>query len=183
MASTDIEIRTATLTRKDQALTGYAVKWNSRSHVLFDEFVEQFAPYAFRDHLAAGQDVLALWEHDPKSLLGRTASGTLALHEDETGLHFSLNPPDTQLGRDVLTMVERGDITGVSFGFRSLKDAWDTASQPYVRTVHSAELREITITSLPAYPESAVEIARRTLNQSAKNLADDRRRWLQWLEV
>lgn len=183
MASTDIEIRTASLTRKDQALTGYAVKWDSLSHVLFDEFFEQFSPYAFRDHLAAGQDVLALWEHDPKSLLGRTSSGTLALSEDETGLHFALNPPDTQLGRDVLTMVERGDITGMSFGFRALKDHWNTARKPYVRTVHSAELREITITSLPAYPESAVEIARRSLNQSAKNLADNRRRWLQWVEV
>lgn len=183
MASTDIEIRTATLTRKAQTLTGYAVKWNSRSHVLFDEFVEQFAPYAFRDHLAAGQDVLALWEHDLKSLLGRTASGTLALHEDETGLHFALTPPDTQLGRDVLTMVARGDITGMSFAFRAVKDQWDIARQPRVRTVHSAELREITITSLPAYPESAVEIAQRSLNQSAKNLADHHRRWLQWMEL
>ncbi|MGX8940530.1 HK97 family phage prohead protease [Symbiopectobacterium sp. Eva_TO] len=183
MNTHDIEIRTATLTRKDQALTGYAVKWNSCSHVLFDEFVEQFAPYAFRDHLAAGQDVLALWEHDPKSLLGRTASGTLALHEDETGLHFALNPPDTQLGRDVLTMVERGDITGMSFGFRALKDYWNIARKPHVRTVQRAELKEITITSLPAYPESAVEIARRSLHQSAKNVADNRRRWLQWVAV
>ncbi|KFK92681.1 HK97 family phage prohead protease, partial [Serratia sp. Ag1] len=57
----NIEIRTATLTSKGSVLVGYAVKWNSRSEVLWDEFVEQFAPNAFKDSLAAGTDVRALY--------------------------------------------------------------------------------------------------------------------------
>ncbi len=40
----------------------------------------------------------------------------------------------------------------MSFGFRSRKDVWDTTTDPCVRTVLVAELYEITVTSVPAYP-------------------------------
>jgi HK97 family phage prohead protease len=52
--------------------------------------------------------------------------------EDDTGLRFELTPPNTQLGNDVLELVERGDISGMSFGFRALKEAWDIAQSPYL---------------------------------------------------
>ncbi|MFS7239304.1 HK97 family phage prohead protease [Serratia proteamaculans] len=177
MKDTDFEIRTATLSAADKKLVGYAVKWNSRSEVLWDEFVEQFAPNAFKDSLAAGADVRALYEHDYTALLGRNTSGTLMLSEDATGLRFELTPPDTQLGRDVLTLVERGDISGMSFGFRALKDQWDSTQQPYVRTVLAAELREITVTSLPAYRETDVQIAKRSLLTQHPELVDLRSHW------
>ncbi|MBE8597016.1 HK97 family phage prohead protease [Xenorhabdus sp. BG5] len=177
----DFEIRTASLSASNKELTGYVIKWNSRSQVLWDEFVEQFAPNAFSASLTTGADIRALYEHDHMNLLGRTTSGTLQLSEDATGLCFKLTPPDTQLGRDVLTLVERGDITGMSFGFRTIKDQWDTGQIPYIRTVLEAELREITITSLPAYPDSGVEIAKRSLNVDKPY--DLRHYWLQLSEV
>ncbi len=43
----DFEIRTASLSAADKKLVGYVIKWNSRSQILWDEFVEQFAPNAF----------------------------------------------------------------------------------------------------------------------------------------
>ena len=180
-----LEIRTAELTAKEKKLVGYAVKWGCRSCVLWDEFTEQFAPNAFKNSLSNKADVRALFEHEYKNLLGRTTSGTLKLTEDTTGLRFELTPPDTQLGRDVLALVERGDISGVSFGFRAIKDQWDISTEPYHRTVLEAELREITITSLPAYPDSGVEIAKRSLNATKSkpqppNLRD---KWLQLAEV
>ncbi|PHM62032.1 HK97 family phage prohead protease [Xenorhabdus ishibashii] len=179
----DFEIRTASLSASDKKLTGYVIKWNSRSQVLWDEFVEQFAPNAFSASLTANTDVRALYEHDHMNLLGRTTSGTLQLAEDATGLRFELTPPDTQLGRDVLALVERGDISGMSFGFRAIKDQWDVGQEPYLRTVLEAELREITVTSLPAYPESGVEIAKRSLNRVKPNNVDLRHYWLQLSEV
>ncbi|BET95413.1 HK97 family phage prohead protease [Xenorhabdus taiwanensis] len=179
----DFEIRTASLFANDKKLTGYVIKWNSRSHILWDEFVEQFAPNAFSASLTEGADIRALYEHDHMNLLGRTTSGTLQLSEDATGLRFELTPPNTQLGRDVLTLVERGDIQGMSFGFRALKDQWDTEQTPYIRTVLEAELREITITSLPAYSESGVEIAKRSLSAAKPCNVDLRHYWLQLSEV
>ncbi|MBD2792026.1 HK97 family phage prohead protease [Xenorhabdus szentirmaii] len=179
----DFEIRTTSLSASNKTLTGYVIKWNSRSHLLWDEFIEQFASNAFNASLAAGADIRALYEHDPMNLLGRTTSGTLQLVGDATGLRFELTPPDTQLGHDVLTLVERGDIQGMSFGFRAIKDQWDTSQTPYIRTVLEAELREITITSLPAYPESGVEIAKRSLNAVKPCHVDLRHYWLQLSEV
>ncbi|MBJ2111123.1 MULTISPECIES: HK97 family phage prohead protease [Proteus] len=183
MKNIELEIRTATLSANDKKLVGYVIKWGLRSHVLWDEFVEQFALNAFSNSLANGCDVLCLYEHDYTNLLGRTTSGTLQLTEDETGLRFELTPPDTQLGRDVLTLVERGDISGMSFGFRTIKDQWDIGQEPYVRTVLEAELHEITITSLPAYPDSGVEIAKRSLILSKPQAVKDFDRWLQLAEV
>ncbi|SPW64601.1 putative head maturation protease of prophage [Escherichia coli] len=115
------------------------------------EFYEKFQRGAFSEWLAAGNDVRGLYEHDHSMLLGRTRSGTLKLEEDETGLRFELTPPDTSTGRDVIELVKRGDISGMSFGFRSRKDVWDTTTDPCVRTVLVAELYEITVTSVPAY--------------------------------
>lgn len=180
MKTIDFEIRTSELTAKERKLVGYVVRWNSPSEIIWDEFREQFAPGAFAEFLASGADCRALYEHDYTQLLGRTQSGTLMLSEDTTGLRFELTPPDTQLGRDVLTLVERGDITGMSFGFRALKESWNIGQSPYLRTVSAAELREITVTSMPAYPESGVEIAHRSLfsqHPELRRAGDNRRRW------
>lgn len=95
MKNTDFEIRTSELTASNKKLVGYAVRWNSLSEIIWDEFREQFTPGAFADYLAAGNDVRCLYEHDYTQLLGRTKSGTLVLTEDNTGLRFELTPPDT----------------------------------------------------------------------------------------
>lgn len=180
MKTIDFEIRASVLTASNKKLVGYAVRWNSLSEIIWDEFREQFAPGAFSESLATGSDVRALFEHNPNQLLGRTKSGSLVLSEDDTGLRFELTPPNTQIGNDVLALVERGDISGMSFGFRALKDAWDVAKSPWLRTVIAAELREITVTSMPAYSASDVEIAHRSLFAQHPELrcaGDNRRLW------
>ena len=161
----EFEIRAATLSTDDdnQKLVGYVVKGNSPSEVLYCDFVESFAPNAFSESLASGEDVRALFEHDHTKLLGRTRAGTLKLEEDATGLRFELTPPDTTIGRDLLVSVARGDITGMSFGFWAKEETWNFDVEPYQRTVTKADLFEITVTSIPAYPESSVEIAKRSM--------------------
>jgi len=69
--------------------------------------------------------VHALYEHNYTQLLGLTNFGTLVLSDDDTGLRFELTPPNLQLGNHVLELVERGDICGMSFGFRALYEARD----------------------------------------------------------
>lgn len=157
------EIRSSEITADSQKLTGYVVKWNSPSEVLFCDFVEQFSPKAFTDSLKSGNDVRALFEHDHAKLLGRTTSGTLKLEQDKVGLRFELTPPETTLGRDLLVSVERGDISGMSFGFLPLEETWDFEKEPALRQIHKAELFEITVTSIPAYPESSVELSKRSM--------------------
>ncbi|STO64730.1 phage phi-c31 gp35-like protein [Haemophilus parahaemolyticus] len=106
MNTQKFEIRSTEVSAEDQKLTGYVVKWNSPSEVLFCDFIEQFSPNAFAETLKEGKDVRALFEHDHSKLLGRTSSNTLKLEQDNIGLRFELTPPDTTLERDLLVSVE-----------------------------------------------------------------------------
>ena len=81
--------------------------------------VERIAPGAFRDSIASDQDVLALYNHNSDFPLGRQSAGTLRLAEDQRGLRFEIDLPNTTVGRDLRESVCRGDILGCSFGFRS----------------------------------------------------------------
>ena len=67
-------------------------------------------------------DCVALVNHDMTQLLGRTSSGTLGLSVTTAGIEFDLLLPDTTLGRDVRTLVERGDLSECSYGFIVMRD-------------------------------------------------------------
>ncbi|AWV24698.1 MULTISPECIES: HK97 family phage prohead protease [Roseomonas] len=118
------------------------------------EFLETIAAGAFAATLADGHDILALMDHDPSRLLARTSSGTLRLTEDAQGLAFSLDVPDTSLGRDVLALAERRDLGGMSFGFRPLAEAWPSRDQRELRAVELVEVS--VVTAFPAYPQTAI---------------------------
>lgn len=80
-------------------------------------FREIIEPGAFDRVLSRKNlDVVAFFDHDGQPL-GRTTSGTLRLSLDERGLNYENDPPDTQLGRDVLTLIRRRDLFGSSFAF------------------------------------------------------------------
>ena len=108
------------------------------------------------DALAGGTDILALVDHDPGKVLGRTRSGTLRLTDEARGLAFAIDLPDTTAARDVLALVERGDAGGMSFGFTVPLggDEWRGSR----RTLRRIALHEISvITSHPAYKGTTVE--------------------------
>ncbi|WGE65898.1 HK97 family phage prohead protease [Actinobacillus equuli subsp. equuli] len=189
MEQQKIEVRTSSLTAETESRTlkGYVVQWDKPSEVLWGEFVEKFAPNAFAQSLSNGGDVRALFEHDSSKLLGRTSSGTLSLVEDGEGLRFSLDLPNTQVGNDILESVRRGDISGMSFGFFPEVEEWDETQEPAVRTIKQAKLFEITVTSIPAYPDSSLEIAKRSrmlAKGKTSNTANEmRKHWLALAEA
>ena len=124
---------------------------------LFDElsvdmgFREKIAPGAFTRTLGEGADVRALFNHDPNLVLGRTSSGTLELREDDKGLFMFAIPPDTQTGRDVVELIERGDITQQSFAFRTVTDEWRMADGVDIRTLIDVDLIDVSPVTYPAY--------------------------------
>jgi HK97 family phage prohead protease len=159
-------------------LAGYAAVYNSHSQDL-GGFVERVLPGAFRQSLASPDNIRALLEHDPQRLLGRVGSRTLTLAEDTKGLFFELSLPDTSYARDLGALVERGDISGCSFGFRVPKDGdhWDMRSGQLTRDLLNIELHEITITSNPAYLDTSV--AKRSMEEWQQGQASDANfRWL-----
>ena len=169
-----LELRAAAeLRAAGRRLEGHAAVFNSPAPI--GDFTETIRAGAFRASLAGGRDVLALVDHDPARLLARTRSGTLRLHEDGRGLAFSLDVPDTQLGRDVLALAQRGDLGGCSFGFRVQKDAWIGRTKRELQTV---DLIEISIVHAhPAYAQTSV-LARHH-RPTAYNAARQRRRLLE----
>jgi HK97 family phage prohead protease len=151
----DIEWRASVLEVRagGRKLEGYAAVFEQRTTVA--DFTESIARGAFAETLRSGRDVLALVDHDPGRLLGRTKSGTLRLAEDQRGLTFSIDVPDTQLGRDMLAMAERGDLGGASFGFRVAKggDSWEGRN----RTLLRVELFDVgPVVAFSAYPQTTV---------------------------
>lgn len=175
-----IEIRAgASLKASHGRLTGYAAVFDSPSQDL-GGFVEIVRPGAFARSLQDADRILALLGHDTNQVLGRVGSGTLRLQEDPQGLAFDLSLPDTSYGRDLAVLVERGDVAGCSFGFRVRDggDRWKTG-EPAVRELLNVELIEITVTAMPAYPDTAVAL--RSL-RNRQPVADNRPCYL-WLET
>lgn len=82
---------------------------------LFPGLVERIMPGAFDDVL--GDDVRALFNHDPNQVLGRTSAGTLTLNTDAVGLRYEIMPGKTSVAADVIEHVKRGDVSGSSFSF------------------------------------------------------------------
>jgi HK97 family phage prohead protease len=154
-------------------LTGLAAPFNSAARI--GGFSETIRPGAFATSLAAQTDVRALVDHDDDRLLGRTRSGTLRLFETRNGLAFEIDMPDTTLGRDVYALAQRGDLSGMSFGFTVPKggDAWPNASTRELRSVNLAEVS--VLHRLPAY--SQTEISARA-KQMGRAEADARLRRL-----
>lgn len=148
---------------------GYAAIFNSLSVVLWD-FREEIAPGAFAESIAKN-NVRALWNHDTSEVLGATGNGTLRLAEDSVGLRFELDLPDTQRGRDAYTLIARGDVSQMSFGFRSLPDGeeWriDENGQ-VIRRLLRADLLEISPVTFPAYPATTVGVRADVLGDEVK---------------
>lgn len=153
----------ARATADGQLVGGVGIAYGETTDI-GDCFREVFAPGAFRNALNA--DILALFGHDRNRVLGRTTAGTLRLREDQQGVHYEIDLPDTTDGRDLAVSVGRGDITGTSFGFRAIKETWDDTVEPPLRTIHEAILREISPTADPAYGDTT--IALRSLDAARK---------------
>ena len=140
-------------------LEGYAAKFGIEARVA--NFTEIILPGAFADTLRGERDILALVDHDPKTLLARTKSGTLELREDDQGLAFGITVPDTQAGRDVLTLAERGDLGGMSFGFTAAANGERWSGRR--RELRAVDLHEISVVSAwPAYAGTEVNARSRT---------------------
>lgn len=130
--------------------SGMVVPFNVLSHPL-GGFREKVAPDAFRDTLASDEDILALAHHDLAQPIASREGGSLKLWTDSRGLHFKLNPADTQAARDLAAQIRHRTVRGMSFGFVAEDDRWESINGQIVRTLRSVRLMEISPTAAPAY--------------------------------
>jgi len=146
-----------------RTIVGYAAMFNSQT-VIGENYREIIAPGTFAS--ALGADVRALIDHDSGRVIGRTTAGTLRLREDATGLAIEIDLPDTSDGRDLGVLIDRGDISGMSFGFNVTKQSWDETGDIPTRTIQAVDLHEVSVVAFPAYPDTT--IALRSLDEARR---------------
>jgi len=161
----EAELMIETRASGQTAIVGYAAVYNRLSLDL-GGFREMILPGAFDKVLArqrGKQDVIAVFNHDPNILLGRTSSGTLELSSDDKGLKYSVTPPATRA--DILELINRRDVKGSSFAFTVSKDGESYASDAggAVRSIREISgLYDVGPVVNPAYPASTSGIAMRS---------------------
>jgi len=145
---------------------GHAAVFNTLSEDL-GGFREKIKKGAFKRSLADGADVRALIEHTGGlAMIGRSTSdpATLRMKEDLVGLAVEIDLPDTTAGHDVSVLIDRGDLSQMSFGFRTVQDAWTTEGGEQVRTVSDVDLFDVSVVAYPAYPDT--DVALRSLEEA-----------------
>ncbi len=147
-------------------IEGYAAVFNQWSADL-GGFIEMIRPGAFAKTLQEA-DVRGAFNHDANYVLGRNKSGTLELQEDDYGLKFRVDPPETQWADDLRTSIKRGDIDQASFAFNTIRDKWtrSTNDEPHKRELIEVQLFDVGPVTYPAYPQTSVS-ARNWVKEAA----------------
>lgn len=161
--TTDVRTLTTDLTTRssdDNGMTveGYAMLYDQPSVPMpFVEYIDRGA----LDNVDLSK-VLLLYGHDLNSVLARSDAENLQLRADDKGLWFRATLPDTTLGRDTYTNVANGNLRGCSVGFKIGDDKWlqgnDGKVIHHIRSFD--QLIEISITPIPAYTETSVDVQR-----------------------
>ena len=143
-------------------ITGLAVPYNAPSEDL-GGFRETFKRGAFKESLDS--DMFADVEHDRAKKLGRTTAGSLRFKSSPEGLRFEIDVPDTTVGRDALEEVRNGTLDAASIAFTDPEDEWRGKEGNLTRNITQATLRAVTLTSFPAYPQTAGTVTQRSLDE------------------
>ena len=152
------------------SFSGYAAVFNSDSEPL--PFIERIIPGAFRKSLKSRNNIRMYLNHDSSMLLATSRAKTLRLMEDERGLKVEADLPDTTIGRDLSTLIKRGDVDSMSFGFSvpPKGDSWSDDGS--VRELKEVRLYEVSVvTGFPAYQATSASV--RSLDMLAERTAAD----------
>lgn len=155
---TGLQTRDST-SEEPNAISGYAAVFNSPT-TIGDWFTETITPGAFARAISENGDIRALFNHNWDNVLGRTKNGTLRLEEDDRGLKFEVELPNTSVARDLTESMKRGDINQCSFGFIPIEETWNYEVEPITRTISEVELFEISVVSIPAYDDTEASLVR-----------------------
>ena len=101
----DIRIERSEGEAGGRAVTGYAAKYDKWSEPICGWFIEQIRGGDF-DHCAIS-DTIMCFNHNVDDILSLTARGTLTLSEDEVGLQFSFDAPNTSKGNHIVVLLRR----------------------------------------------------------------------------
>ena len=140
-----------------EAIRGLAIPYNRLSLDL-GGFRERIMPGAFDKILTRQRgrgEILSYYNHNSDLLLGRESAGTLEITADDRGISYTVEPPDTSAGRDVLALVRSRNLRGSSFAFtvgqKGERFTTDESGKAIREVVEASGLYEIGPVNVPAY--------------------------------
>lgn len=173
----EMRVKDASYGKKTPTLEGYGANFNTLSENL-GGFREMLMPGCFKEAIATS-DVRALINHDANLITGRTASGTLRLIEDEKGLRFENDPPETTYANDLQISMKRGDINQCSFGFTVDEDGQSWAKDTdglWIRTITKIKrLFDVSFVTYPAYVQTSCAVRSLVKKQNELELEEKRK--------
>jgi HK97 family phage prohead protease len=156
-----------------EGLRGHAVVFDQWS-VDLGGFVERVRSVAVNTTIAQGLDVRGLWNHNSDLPLGRSSARTAAYWKDAAGLAVHIVPPGWAAGH--IETVRRGDVTGMSFGFRAIEDEWFMDGPKPKRDLLDMTISEVSAVAFPAYPQTDIAVAD-SLRAEQPDMIEYRRKW------
>ncbi|KAA6333332.1 hypothetical protein EZS27_018245 [termite gut metagenome] len=156
-----ISIR-STENKESRTVEGYAVIFDTLSEDL--GFTEVIKKEAITEDTIKRSDIFFLLNHNEnRGILARSkkGKGTLKLEIDDKGLRYEFKVPATELGNELLEMLQLGIIDSSSFAFTVTGDGdvWkETADGKYLRTVIKIDrLFDCSAVYQPAYEATTCE--------------------------
>jgi len=161
----------------ERFIEGLPIVYDSESRLIGENgkvFKETINRGAMTNVLASEDlNVRAVWMRDRGSLLGTTKSGTVVLTESDEGVSMRLKVPNTTLGNDIYELIERGDITEMSFSFAigsKENETWteNSTGEP-LRTISRINaFKDVSFVDEGAYGDTSVAI--RNLEEFEKTI-------------
>lgn len=170
------EVQTRADDTDDMIIEGYFVRYDDVYQVA-EGVTESIQRGAFTEALKG--DVRALYNHNTDLVLGRNSAGTFELQDLDLGLwgRIHINKRDTQ-AVDAYYRVQRGDITGASFGFDIPADGEVCTMMPdgkqHWTITRVMPLYEVSPCVFPAYQATHIEARER---QRDAMIAREREAW------
>ena len=174
----ELHVREAAEGEKSRTVEGYAMLFGVRSVNLTPwsstrEVYEIMEPGCLTADLLNRSDVVLTAFHNNQMILGRwrQGKGTLFLEIDQRGLKIRCTLAETATADELLSAIERGDISGMSFAFTADEEdnengvsyertAEQTADGKEVWLRHVKKvtgLYDVTIAGHPAYEQTTIE--------------------------
>ena len=174
----ELHVREAAEGEKSRTVEGYAMLFGVRSVNLTPwsstrEVYEIMEPGCLTADLLNRSDVVLTAFHNNQMILGRwrQGKGTLSLEIDHRGLKIRCTLAETATADELLSAIERGDISGMSFAFTADEEdnengvsyertAEQTADGKEVWLRHVKKvtgLYDVTIAGHPAYEQTTIE--------------------------
>ena len=166
-------------------IEGYALKFGTESEDL-GGFIETIERGALKD--TDFSDVRALFNHNADQIIARSSAGSLTLDVDDVGLKFKAKIPNTSYGRDLLENLRNGNINQCSFGFKLADNGdsfkYDEKRSIYKRTLNKiSEILDVSVVTYPAYKDSSVAPALRSIDKIEKEQKEKRKREIEKLKL